>query len=67
MAIKVSSKLIEDIESHINEMRDTAIKAEFGSPNKAIPFFPCHEDEEAMDALFWGDHLHLKPQFPDVW
>lgn len=67
MAIKVSSKLIEDITSHINHMADTAIKAEFGSPNNAIPFFPCHEDEEAMDAMFWGDHLHLKSQFPDAW
>lgn len=67
MAIKVTTKLIEDIETHIKEMRDTAIKAEFGSPNNEIRFFPCHEDEEAMDAMFWGAHLHLKPQFPDVW
>jgi len=67
MAIKVSSKLIDDITSHINEMRDTAIKSEFGSTNGAIPFSPCHEDEEAMDAMFWGDHLHLKSQIPTSW
>jgi hypothetical protein len=67
MAIKVSSKLIEDITEHINQMRDTAIKAEFGSPNNAILFYPCHEDAEAMDALLWGDHLHLKSQFPAAW
>jgi len=67
MAIKVSSKLIEDITAHINEMRDTAIKSEFGSTNDAIPFSPCHEDAEAMDAMFWGEHLHLKSQMPTSW
>jgi hypothetical protein len=67
MAIKVTSKLIEDVTAHINVMRDTALKAEFGSPNDEIPFYPCDEDAEAMDALIWADYLNLKPQVPQSW
>ena len=67
MAIKITDKLVHEVDAHISTMMDTAIKAEFGTPNDGIPFYPSHEDSEAMDALFWREHLHLKSKVPAKW
>lgn len=67
MAIKITGKLVHEVKEHISTMRDAAIKAEFGTSNDEIPFYPSHEDLEAMDALFWGEHLHLKSKIPAKW
>jgi len=67
MAIKITETLIKDVKDNIEIMMNTAIQAEFGSPNDEIPFYPSHEDLEAMDALFWGDDLHFKSKIPKTW
>lgn len=67
MAIKITETLLSDVKQNIIHMCRSAIIAEFGSPNDEIPFYPAHEDLDAMDALCWGADLKLKPTTPKAW
>lgn len=67
MAIQITDKLTDEIKKHIDEMCNSAIIAEFGSPNKEIPFHINGKDATLMDTMVWGKHLHLRSQIPSKW
>lgn len=61
--VAITDKLINEVRSKINHMRDKEIEAELPELSKSYPI----DSSELFNLCAWGEHLHLKAVLPQEW